>query len=62
MLTRPEVETGVLNAYGTILIQRENPALPAKDECSDALLESRTEQGGSESRKLRATISVTVPD
>ncbi len=44
----------------TILIQRENPALPAKDERSDALSEPRTEQGGSESRKLRATISVTV--
>ncbi|QSG07933.1 hypothetical protein HSR122_0526 [Halapricum desulfuricans] len=35
-----------------ILIQRENPALPAKDERSDAQSEPRTEQGGSESRKL----------
>jgi len=43
-----------------ILVQRENPALPAKDECSDALSEPRTEQGGSESGKLRDTISVTV--
>jgi len=40
---------------GSILIQRENPALPAKGECSDALSEPRTEQGGSESRRLRAT-------
>ena len=37
---------------GAILIQRENPALPAKDECSDALSEPRTEQDGSESRKF----------
>jgi len=36
----------------SILIQRENPALPAKDECSDAQSEPRTEQGESESRKL----------
>ena len=42
------------------MIQRENAALPAKDECSDALPEPRTEQGGSESRKLRATIPETV--
>jgi len=36
-----------------ILIQRENPALLVSDECSDAQSESRSEQGGSESRKLR---------
>ncbi|MFC7072680.1 hypothetical protein ACFQJ7_06760 [Halovenus rubra] len=29
-----------------ILIQRENPVLSAKDECSDRLSEPRTEQGG----------------
>jgi len=46
----------------TILIQRENSALPAKDEFSDRTSEPRTEQGGSESRKLRATTSVTVLD
>ncbi len=34
------------------MIQGENPALPAKDERSDAQSEPRTEQGGSESRKL----------
>ncbi len=39
-------------SIGAILIQRENPALPAKDERSDAQSEPRTEQGGSESRKL----------
>jgi hypothetical protein len=41
-----------IESDSTILIQRENPALPAKDECSDALSEPRTEQGGSESRTL----------
>ncbi len=43
-----------------ILIQRENPALPANDERSDGASEPRTEQGGSESRQLReytATVS-----
>jgi hypothetical protein len=34
-----------------ILIQRENPAVPAKDERSD-VSEPRPEQGGSESRTL----------
>ena len=39
----------------TILIQRENPTLPVSDECSDTQSEPRSEQGGSESRTLRAT-------
>jgi|GEM_PF-2656081 len=42
-------------ATATILIQRENPALPVSDECSDTQSEPRNEQGGSESRKLCAT-------
>ncbi|AYM00312.1 hypothetical protein PhiH1_330 [Halobacterium phage phiH] len=42
-------------AASAILIQRENPALPVSDECSDAQSEPRSEQGGSESRKLCAT-------
>jgi len=32
----------------TILIQRENPALPVSDECSDAQSEPRSEQGVNE--------------
>jgi len=43
-------ETDARRAY---LIQRESPALPVRDECSDPLSEPRTEQGGRESRPLR---------
>ena len=42
----------VVPNHPSILIQRENPALPVSDECSDAQSEPRSEQGGSESRKL----------
>jgi hypothetical protein len=44
----------------TIFKQRENPALPVSDERSDVLSEPRSEQGGSESRKLRK-YAVIVP-
>ena len=33
-----------------ILIQRENSALPVRDECSDTSSEPRTEQGVNESK------------
>ena len=33
-----------------IFIQRENPALPVRDECSDTVSEPRTEQGVNESK------------
>ena len=54
------VERGV-GFTNAILIQRENPALPVSDECSDALSEPRSEQGGSESRKLCATDHRSLP-
>jgi hypothetical protein len=38
-----------------ILIQRENPVRPVRDECSDAVSEPRNELCGRESRKLCVT-------
>ena len=48
----PAVDREDLSLDVAILIQRENPALPVSDVCSDAQSEPRSEQGGSESRKL----------
>ncbi len=44
-----------VDAKNFYLSQRESPALPVSDECSDALSEPRSEQGGREARTLRAT-------
>jgi len=56
---RELAERGHELVCGVILIQRGNPALSVRQECSDEQSEPSAEQGGEEARTLPATTGMT---